>query len=72
MTQAFFSLSFVPLRLCFEAREPLRLPPYKGSTFRGAFGVAFKRTVCIVRHRQCERCLIRTQCAISSYDTRQD
>ena len=58
-----FDLKLAYLRLHFKAREHLRLPPYKGSTFRGAFGVSFKRAVCIVQHGECERCLIRTQCA---------
>ncbi len=62
MDQDLLDLSFVRLRLHFEAQEPLRLPPYKGSTFRGAFGVTFKCTVCIVRHRECKRCLIQKQC----------
>ena len=44
------------------ARQQLRLPPYKGSTFRGAFGIAFKRAVCIVQHGDCARCLVRAQC----------
>lgn len=58
-----FDLKLAYLRLHFKARGHLRLPPYKGSTFRGAFGVSFKRAVCIVQHGECERCLIRTQCA---------
>ena len=33
-----------------EASEPLLLPVYKGSTFRGAFGNAFKRVVYIPLH----------------------
>ena len=45
-----FTLEFAYMRLHFKARGHLRLPPYKGSTFRGAFGVAFKRAVCIVQH----------------------
>lgn len=57
-----FQLPFARLRLNFRAREFLRLPPYKGSTFRGAFGMTFKRTVCIVQHQECERCLVRNQC----------
>ena len=57
-----FDLKFAHMRLRFKARDSMRLPPYKGSTFRGAFGVAFKRAVCIVQHRDCERCLIRAQC----------
>lgn len=29
------------------------LPPYKGSTFRGAFGGALKRAVCVARQQEC-------------------
>lgn len=40
-----------------------RLPAFRGATLRGAFGYALKRSVCIVRHGQCERCLLRARCA---------
>jgi hypothetical protein len=30
---------------------------------RGGFGTAFKQTVCVVEHRDCGRCLLRTTCA---------
>lgn len=56
-------LPFSHLRLRLQARTALALPPYKGSTFRGAFGITFKKAVCIVAHGECARCLIRTQCA---------
>lgn len=48
----------------FECRfdSPARLPAYKGSMFRGAFGHALKRTVCALRRQQCPECLLRTQC----------
>lgn len=38
------------------------LPPFKGSTFRGVFGVALKRVVCPLRGRECLDCLLRRQC----------
>ncbi len=38
------------------------LPAYKGSLFRGAFGRAFKKTVCAVRKQPCESCLVRRRC----------
>lgn len=38
------------------------LPPYKGSTFRGAFGVALKRVVCAVRENNCDACLLKPRC----------
>ncbi|BBO79936.1 hypothetical protein DSCO28_05020 [Desulfosarcina ovata subsp. sediminis] len=39
-----------------------RLPLYKGSTIRGAFGHAFKSVVCILKHQACETCLLKSQC----------
>lgn len=38
------------------------LPPYKGSTFRGAFGGALKKVVCAVREKDCSRCLLAARC----------
>jgi len=38
------------------------LPPYKGSTFRGAFGTALKRAVCVTRTRECLSCLLNSRC----------
>lgn len=38
------------------------LPPYKGSTFRGVFGHALKRTVCVLRHQECPACILRKKC----------
>ncbi|MDX9708409.1 MAG: CRISPR system precrRNA processing endoribonuclease RAMP protein Cas6 [Trichloromonas sp.] len=42
--------------------EDALLPPYKGSTFRGAFGGALKKVVCAVREKDCARCLLATRC----------
>ncbi|RMG65490.1 MAG: CRISPR system precrRNA processing endoribonuclease RAMP protein Cas6 [Calditrichaeota bacterium] len=39
------------------------LPDFKGSTFRGKFGHVLKRTICVMRHRDCARCALRQQCA---------
>ena len=61
--QALNAFSFLPVRLLLRALTPLYLPAYKGSTLRGAFGYAFKETVCVVEHRDCARCLLRTRCA---------
>lgn len=38
------------------------LPPFKGSTFRGAFGGALKRVVCAVREKDCASCLLAGRC----------
>ena len=49
-------------RFVIEPTEPVVLPEYKGSALRGGFGHAFKRAVCVVRHGECDRCLVRSQC----------
>ncbi len=38
------------------------LPSYKGSTFRGVFGIALKKVVCALKRQACETCLLRTRC----------
>ena len=38
------------------------LPAYKGSTFRGAFGIALKQVVCALKRQSCDDCLLRGQC----------
>lgn len=40
----------------------MSLPFYKGSTFRGAFGNAFKRIVCTLRQKECPSCILKKQC----------
>jgi len=54
-------------RLSFEleALDPISLPSYKGSTFRGGFGHAFKKSSCALRLRECDSCLLREKCAYS-------
>ncbi len=39
------------------------LPRYKGSTFRGLFGHALKRTVCALKNQDCRACILRPTCA---------
>ncbi len=45
--------------------ELIRLPPYKGSTIRGAFGNAFKKVVCVTREKDCNSCILSKKCAYS-------
>ena len=42
------------------------LPPFLGTTLRGAFGFVLKRLVCQVAHGQCSRCLLRSVCPYST------
>ena len=41
------------------------LPLYKGSTFRGAFGHAFKRVICAIKQSDCSECLLKNKCIYS-------
>jgi len=38
------------------------LPPYKGGVFRGVFGAALRRLVCVVRDSDCPACILREKC----------
>ncbi|WP_031433648.1 CRISPR system precrRNA processing endoribonuclease RAMP protein Cas6 [Methylomarinum vadi] len=49
----------------FAVAGPVRLPRYPGSAWRGAFGHALKRTVCIVRDTACADCMLQSSCAYS-------
>jgi hypothetical protein len=53
-------LSRYELRL--RARRATSLPAFLGSTLRGAFGHALKAAVCVMNHRQCERCMVADRC----------
>ncbi len=55
------------LRLRVEARatRPIQLPPYLGSTLRGAFGMALRQTSCVLRHQECPTCILRSRCVYS-------
>lgn len=49
-------------RLRFIAQETVRLPVYAGSAWRGAFGHALKRLVCVTREPACPSCLLYRSC----------
>ncbi len=40
-------------------------PRFSGSAWRGAFGRALRRTVCVTRLESCDTCLLKTSCAYS-------
>ncbi len=48
--------------LSIKAQEPLILPSYKGSTFRGGFGNVFKKIVCALKKRDCLDCMLKDKC----------
>jgi hypothetical protein len=53
-------LGFFQFRL--RAETEAQLPQFKGSTIRGALGMALKRTVCIRKDLNCDICLVRSCC----------
>jgi len=58
------AMRWARLRLTIRPEDALRLPPYKGSTFRGAFGHSFKQIACPLRQR-CETCKHQSVCVYS-------
>ncbi|HSK73968.1 MAG TPA: hypothetical protein VK892_19875, partial [Pyrinomonadaceae bacterium] len=56
-------LSILRLDFRLRAKASVALPPFLGSTLRGAFGAALKRVICFVPHGDCERCWFRQACA---------
>jgi hypothetical protein len=58
---------FAPLEISryelhLRAEEACNLPAFLGSTLRGAFGHALKQAVCVMPHRDCERCMVADRC----------
>ena len=55
----------------FEPEEGFRKPEFAGSMLRGAFGGALKRTVCVMRLRDCAGCPLEHACVYTTvFETR--
>ena len=52
-------------RFHFRAEEPISLPAYAGSAWRGLFGHSLKRTVCVTRAQECSGCMLYRSCVYS-------
>jgi hypothetical protein len=64
-------LPTLSLDLVFEAIDPVVVPAFSGSVWRGAFGYALKRVACVMRLRPCEGCPLETSCVYTQiFDTR--
>ncbi|MEK6285820.1 MAG: CRISPR system precrRNA processing endoribonuclease RAMP protein Cas6 [Acidobacteriota bacterium] len=61
--QDFDRLDIARFDVTLRAREQTVLPPYLGSTLRGALGHALKDAACVVEHRDCRRCPLLDTCA---------
>ncbi len=58
-----FRLAKFRFTIC--AKEHIRFPAYKGAAFRGGFGYAFKRVVCVIKNKECGDCLLKQKCIYS-------
>lgn len=56
------ALPLAVYRLGFTAQNPVRLPAYAGSAWRGIFGGALRRLVCVTREPTCPPCLLYRSC----------
>lgn len=50
------------MKLIFRAEQPFSPPAFQGSMWRGAFGHALKRLVCVMQLRACEGCALEYAC----------
>lgn len=58
-------ISYSAFEFFIKPSEDIILPAYKGSTFRGGFGNAFKRVVCALKKNTCNDCLLKERCIYS-------
>src|SRR5208283_2729198 len=63
VSQAAARFAFLPVRLRIVPRQVLKLPALnKSNTLRGAFGMAFRRLVCIPQCRDVRQCPLGATC----------
>jgi hypothetical protein len=55
-------MKFGKYRFFCTLLDDAELPAYKGSTFRGAFGNALKKVLCVARGQDCSDCLLAGRC----------
>lgn len=61
-----FKLPVARFRFNLRAETPIQFPAYAGSTWRGVFGHALRRTVCVTRQPECTGCLLQRSCVYSA------
>ena len=52
----------IRLRVEMRALDPIRLPPYAGSAWRGVLGHGLRQAACVTRARTCAGCLLLEHC----------
>lgn len=60
------TIRFARYEFQIRAQESAVLPPFLGTTLRGAFGNALKSIACSMPHGDCERCLLVERCLYPS------
>jgi len=65
ITQLLPDFKCIRLHFKAEALEDIYFSSFMGSTIRGAFGVALKRSVCVTRQPDCSGCMLRYSCVYS-------
>ncbi len=56
-------MNILRLRFSFRAIEPVQLPAYSGSAWRGLFGHSLRALACITRQPSCDGCPLLRDCA---------
>ncbi|MDD5435104.1 MAG: CRISPR system precrRNA processing endoribonuclease RAMP protein Cas6 [Nitrospira sp.] len=56
------NITYQKFHFTIEAIDEVILPYYKGSTFRGGFGITFKKVVCALKRNDCKDCILRQRC----------
>jgi hypothetical protein len=59
---AMYPLEVVAFDLRFRARQQMRMPGYMGSAWRGGFGRALRRAVCVTGLSTCPGCSFEASC----------
>ena len=62
LNQIIRTITYSKLLVTFESVTDVELPVYKGATFRGCMGEAFRRQVCKYRGLACEECRLQGDC----------
>lgn len=55
------------VRFHCQALDPIRLPRYSGSAWRGLLGHSLRGSVCVTRAPTCDGCLLRSHCVYSTF-----
>ncbi len=58
-------ISFTSITFHLKALEPIPLPRFAGSVFRGGFGAALRRACCTLPDNECSLCMLSPSCIYS-------